>query len=100
MTIQHGTLFTNGVIQLRGGSSEAMTAANPLLARREIAVETDTGNVKVGNGSDHWNDLPYSGASSSSLSNGQTFMLVNKPSEWIPEIDSLDTIILNQNLVF
>ena len=37
MTIQNGVLLPSGVIQLRGGTFEAMSQANPLLARREIA---------------------------------------------------------------
>ena len=84
-------------IQLKGGTAMAMSEANPLLARREIAVEFDTGKIKVGNGSDFWNDLPYSGASSSSIQNGQVYMLVNFPDEWKPVIDDVDTITLNQN---
>ena len=89
-------------IQLKGGSALAMAAANPLLAQREIAVEVDTGKIKVGNGSNFWNDLPYSDSSSSSstLNNGQVFLLVNHPSEWNPDIDVLDSITLavNQNI--
>ena len=53
-------------IQLRGGTAAAMCEANPLLKSREIAVETDTGKIKVGNGADYWNDLPYSGSGNSS----------------------------------
>ena len=82
-------------IQLKGGTAMAMSEANPLLARREIAVEFDTGKIKVGNGSDYWNDLPYSGANASdSVSQNQVYMLVNTPAEWSPEIDPVDTISL------
>ena len=47
-------------IQLRGGTAAEAQAANPILAAREIAVETDTGLCKVGDGVTPWNDLPYS----------------------------------------
>ena len=59
--IENGILKPSGVIQLRGGTYAVMTAANPLLARREIAVEIDTGKIKVGDGVHNWNDLPYAG---------------------------------------
>lgn len=47
-------------IQLRGGTAAEAQAANPILAAREIAVETDTGLCKVGDGVTPWNALPYS----------------------------------------
>ena len=47
-------------IQLRGGTAAEAQAANPILAVREIAVETDTGLCKVGDGVTAWNDLAYS----------------------------------------
>ena len=89
----------NGPVQLKGGTAAALNAANPLLAQREIAVEVDTGKIKVGNGINYWNDLPYSDSSSSSstLNNGQIYMLVNHPVEWNPDIDDIDTIYLTLN---
>ena len=65
MTIENGILKPSGTMQLRGGTASAMSTANPLLASREIAVETDTGKAKVGNGADTWNILPYIGGSGS-----------------------------------
>jgi len=47
-------------IQLRGGTAAEAQAANPVLAAREIAVETDTGLCKIGDGVTPWNALPYS----------------------------------------
>jgi len=35
------------------------TAANPLLSKNEMAVETDTGRVKYGTGSAYYNNLAY-----------------------------------------
>jgi len=46
-------------IQLRGGTAAEWAAANPILAEREFVIETDTSKSKIGNGVDHWNDLPY-----------------------------------------
>ena len=50
-------------IQLRGGTAAAATAANVVLAEREIAVETDTKKYKIGDGVTAWNALPYGGLS-------------------------------------
>lgn len=38
------------------------TAANPLLQRGELGVETDTRKIKVGDGITYWNDLEYTKA--------------------------------------
>lgn len=64
MAIENGVLKPTGVIQLRGGTAAVLAAENPLLARREIVVEVDTGKIKIGNGTDSWNALPYVGGGS------------------------------------
>lgn len=46
-------------LQLRGDTAAAWTAANPILAERELAIETDTQKLKVGDGTTAWNSLPY-----------------------------------------
>lgn len=46
-------------IQLRGDSAANWTSANPVLADREMGLETDTDKFKVGNGSTAWNSLSY-----------------------------------------
>jgi len=46
-------------IQLRGGTAAEWASANPVLAEREFVTETDTNKTKIGNGVDHYNDLPY-----------------------------------------
>lgn len=43
----------------RADTAAAWTAANPVLALRELARETDTGKLKFGDGSTAWNSLPY-----------------------------------------
>ena len=83
-TIDNNILELGGVIQLRGGTAEAMTTANPLLARREIAVELDTGRIKCGDGVHSWNELPYSGLTSPP-NDGRAYVMRNGVWETVPE---------------
>lgn len=46
-------------IRLRRDISSTWTSVNPTLLSGEIAYETDTGKIKVGDGSTLWNALPY-----------------------------------------
>ena len=46
-------------IQWRRDTAAAWTAANTVLAEGEAGFETDTGKVKVGNGTTSWTGLPY-----------------------------------------
>ena len=46
-------------IQLRNDPSHLWTAANPLLEKGEMGVETDTFKAKFGDGITRWNALPY-----------------------------------------
>jgi hypothetical protein len=46
-------------IQLRGDTAANWVTANPILAERELAFETDTDLYKLGDGVTAWNDLPY-----------------------------------------
>ena len=48
-------------IQIRGDTALTWATINPILAERELAVETDTGKFKVGNGINTWLSLPYLG---------------------------------------
>lgn len=48
----------NTKIVSRNDISSNWTRANPILLG-EIGVETDTNKLKVGNGVNNWNDLPY-----------------------------------------
>ena len=48
-------------IQLRNDTAENWTNANPVLLKGEMGVEIDTGKTKIGNGTDHWTTLKYSG---------------------------------------
>lgn len=46
-------------IQLRRGTAAAWTAANTVLAQGELAIETDTSQLKAGDGVTAWNSLGY-----------------------------------------
>jgi hypothetical protein len=48
-------------IQLRGDVAVNWTAVDPVLADREVGLETDTNQIKIGNGLSHWTSLPYGG---------------------------------------
>ena len=61
MAVDNGILKPSGVIQLRGGTKQVLHEVNPLLASREIVIETDTGRLKAGDGIHRWNELPYAG---------------------------------------
>jgi len=47
------------VIQVKRGTASSWTSANTVLAAGEIGYETDTGKMKVGNGSTAWTSLGY-----------------------------------------
>lgn len=46
-------------ILLRRGTAAEWVAANPILGVGEPGYETDTKKLKIGNGTDNWNTLPY-----------------------------------------
>ena len=48
-------------IQLRNDTAENWTTKNPLLLQGEMGVEIDTKKIKIGNGTDRWTALEYSG---------------------------------------
>ena len=48
-------------IQLRNDTAENWTTKNPLLLKGEMGVEIDTRKIKIGNGTDRWTALEYSG---------------------------------------
>ena len=46
-------------IQVRRGTASEWTESNPILASGEFGYETDTGMLKVGNGTTTWSQLDY-----------------------------------------
>lgn len=59
-------------IQFRRGTEAAWTAANPVLADGELAIETDTRLFKIGDGVTVWNSLDYGGISGEDGTPGTT----------------------------
>ena len=54
---------TNVKFQLRRAIASDWTTKNPILRPGEPGVESDTGQMKIGNEScDTWNNLPYVGS--------------------------------------
>lgn len=52
---------------VRGGARAALEALNEVPLARELVVQTDTGNLKLGDGVRAYNDLPYIGGEGSTL---------------------------------
>lgn len=66
----------NVILQLRIGSATQWAASTRILAVGEPGVETDSGRIKIGDGTNLWSALPWSGAAiSKSTSNGS--LMVN-----------------------
>lgn len=47
------------IIQLRRATELEWAEANPVLRVGEPALSTDVYKLKIGNGHDHWVDIPY-----------------------------------------
>ena len=47
------------IIQLRRATEQEWIDYNPILRVGEPALSTDKNSLKIGNGKDHWEDLPY-----------------------------------------
>lgn len=61
----------NVILQLRTGSATQWAASTRILAVGEPGVETDSGRIKIGDGTNLWSALPWSGAAiSKSGTNG------------------------------
>jgi hypothetical protein len=67
-------------ILFRRGTAADWTTANPILGSGEPGFETDTGLLKIGDGSSDWNSLSYvSGSSSVSILEDLTNVSINSP---------------------
>lgn len=53
--------MSNPKIQLRHDTSSNWSSVNPILLVGEVGIETDTNKIKIGNGTDNYNTLPYYG---------------------------------------
>jgi len=54
------TTTVTAKIQMRKGTAAQWTGANPILLNGELGYETDTGKVKIGDGTTAWATLDYS----------------------------------------
>lgn len=54
-------------ILLKNDLAAKWIANNPVLGKGEMGIEYDTNKFKFGNGTTHWNDLPYAGADVTTL---------------------------------
>lgn len=57
-------------IQFRRGTAATWTSTNPVLAAGEPGLETDTGKIKIGDGSTAWTSLAYQASSATNLTTG------------------------------
>ncbi len=51
----------NTILQLRRGTAALWASTNPILAQGEEGLETDTKQIKIGDGVTAWSSLPYGG---------------------------------------
>jgi len=70
-------MAVNTLMQVRRGTAAAWTAANPILAAGEWALETDTKFLKMGDGSTVWTSLAYLTALPTQTSNGGKYLTTN-----------------------
>lgn len=76
----------------RGGTAAAVAAWNGIPRSRQMIIETDTGRFKVGDGTTHYNDLPYfagpigdlSDVNAPSPTNGQALIFDLATGKWVP----------------
>jgi parallel beta-helix repeat protein len=63
------------VVQIRRDTAAAWTTANPTLANGEQGYETDTANMKVGDGSTAWTSLSYFSTSGAATGRCATYVV-------------------------
>lgn len=73
-------------MQQRRGDAAEWTAQNPILGDGEIGFERDTGELKIGNGVTHWNDLAYAFPSAAALAAKADLVGGKVPSGQLPAI--------------
>lgn len=72
------------VLKLRNGTASQWTSTNPVLAKGELGIETDTQKSKYGDGTTAWTALPYSVANASGTSTVDWSSVLNKPTTFTP----------------
>ena len=87
-------MTTYSKILIRQDTKAGWAAANPILLQGEMGIETDTRRTKIGNGSAHWNSLPYTDEEEkilSALARG-TYRGVNLQEKFANEIASYSSV--------
>lgn len=86
-------------IQLRNDTAENWTTKNPLLLKGEMGVEIDTGKIKIGNGTDYWTTLKYSGVDEDTIKgiidNNRSAFTEVVPNEGETDAQALARVITN-----
>lgn len=78
------------IMQLKNDTAANLASQNPILAKAEMALESDTNKFKFGDGETHWNDLPYAGGGAGSFQYG----------EYALSADQTTNLGQNQNIAF
>lgn len=78
------------IIRTRGDTAANWTAANPVLASREMGLETDTQKIKVGDGVTAWNSLPYWLSSNELYTYEATDTISTSSGSWVATGDALE----------
>lgn len=86
-------------IQLRNDTAENWTSRNPVLLKGEMGVEIDTGKTKIGNGTDDWKTLKYSGVDEDTIKgiidNNRSAFTEVVPNEGETDVQALARVITN-----
>lgn len=86
-------------IQLRNDTAENWTTQNPILLKGEMGVEIDTGKTKIGNGTDHWKTLKYSGVDEDTIKgiidNNRSAFTEVVPNEGETDAQALARVVTN-----
>jgi hypothetical protein len=80
-------------IQVRRGLATDWTSVNPVLAAGELGVETDSLQIKVGDGTSHWNTLGYATVTPGNLTDAINAAITGTVDVNFATISDLDTAI-------
>ena len=89
----------NSKFYFKRGKAASWTKQNILLGPGEPGFELDTGKLKVGNGVDKWNDLPYIG-NGQSVERPENIMKFLGVVTELPESVEDNTVCLMDNIVY
>jgi hypothetical protein len=75
-------MAVNTLMQMRRGTAATWTSTNPTLAAGEWGFETDTGFIKIGNGSTAWTSLGYTTLPSQTSNSGKYLTTNGTVASW------------------